>query len=234
MVIMDKLIPYLLIGFFIFVIALVFVAAYLYERRIRKLYENIASQYGWRYEKGALEIPYSTVTKYGRSMKGRGWFAPFVRSRAGPAVLGDYNLCKFAIVRYAETTGGGKSRHTINYTLIGSAHRGISGFAYISKEGVLQKLGKALRMQDIELRDPLFDPVFRIKGDYVNIGVVLDIAARQKLLNLTSQYGWKNFGVVEINQKEVVFTKNKVIKNKDFLLAAIDLVTSIANNVDKY
>lgn len=222
---------YLVVGI---MIALALIAIFLYERRIRKLYESIASQYGWQYEKSASEIPFSTVTQYGKSVKGRGWLTAFVRRRAGPAVFGDYNLRKFALVRYSETTGAGRSRHTTNYTLIGASHKLGSSSIYLSKEGILQKLGKALGMQDIELNDPHFDPVFRIRGDYANIGAVLDIALRQKLLNLISQYGWKYFGVLEINPEEVVFTKNKVIKSKDFLLVMIDLVTNIASNVDKY
>lgn len=214
---------------------------YLYRWLTERFYKQIAEERGWHYEKHPSEIPSSTTTRYGKAYsKHRSVFRRWIDTAGihrivGPAIFGDCNTRKFTVAHYAEKIHIHRAgTYATHYTLIGAPHKGIVGNVYISKEGILQKIGKALGMQDVELGDPIFDPMFRIKGSYMKIREVLDISARQKLLGIISQYGWKNFGVLEINQKEVVFTKDKVIKNKDFLLAIIDLVTTIANNVDKY
>lgn len=186
-----------IVWFFIGIAALIIIISaipYLYEWQIRKFYGQIANEYGWQYEKRIEKLPNSTVTKHGkayskfRSSVFRRWIATAgIGQRAGPAVFGEHNTRKFTLAHYAEIVHIHRAGdYATHYTLMGTGHKGISGTAYISKEALLQKLGKALGIQDIELNDPLFDPMFRIKGDYANIGIVLDIAARRFL----SKNGW--------------------------------------------
>lgn len=220
--------PTLLIPVTIFIVILTFVVmsgvVSFESRTLLRLYQDIADQHSWRYEKRASRIPYSTVTPFSYSRTGI--------TLPGPAIYGEYNLHKFMFGQVFEIPFPKYGKFL--YTYITAVHKGVHGSAYISKKEFLRWLKKVFKMPDIEIRDPHFDSMFKINGNYTNISDVLDESIRQKFFNLISEYKLKNFWILEINERVVGFMAMGTIASKDFLLAIIDLVTSIANNIDKY
>ncbi|MEW6070054.1 MAG: hypothetical protein AB1485_05500 [Candidatus Thermoplasmatota archaeon] len=203
----------------------ILIARLLWDRSALRVYKNIANQYSWRYEENVSSIPHSRATEISPED------ADVVTGEVGPAVLGEYNSKKFMLLKHTEDIEG--RRGWTHFTLISSPHKGISGEVYISKDGLFAKM---FELKDIPLGDSTFDSMFRIECslDPAKLKDLLDIGIRQKLISLLSRDRWRNFGTLEINQKEVVFVKERKIIDRNFLLAVIDLVTSLANNIDKY
>lgn len=210
-----------------FIAILLFLVIYFHyiPRKVSEVFEQIAKEHGWCYEEQASEIPESILLADEEEEDS-------ISRELGPGVSGICNSRKFALIRYREELLRTKRPIINNYTVISALHKGFSSNVSIQRKWI-EKIFTTPE-KDIVAVDPSFDNMFVTRSDYKNMHTLFDIGTRQKLLNLISRGRWRKWGLLEINQKDVIFTNSRIIITKDFLLGMIDIVTNVADNVDRY
>jgi len=134
-------------------------------------------------------------------------------------IRGDLNGCGVEV--YIFSRGSGKSRTT--YTGIRVNGHLFAGLQ-LRKEGMGSALGKLFKGEDVQIGDPLFDRQVNIQGDVVEAIALLDAEARSGVLDLLSQGGtiedgliaWdnrgtmKNAGLIESRVRALVRLMNSL------------------------
>jgi hypothetical protein len=175
------------------------VLAYVRHQARRQVWSELAARTGLTFEPGTLFSPMRIKGNY----------------RGHPLTLDTF------------TRSSGKSSTT--YTRIRLTVNNPSALSLaIYDENVLNKLGKALGMQDIQTGDEELDRRFIIKGqpEPVIANLFTSIGLRQKLLEARSLH-------VEVKGRELHFEQRGAESNADYIQFLFDLLSDLAEAVDR-
>ncbi len=153
---------------------------------------------------------------------GRGPLSPVV-------VRGDYRGRALTLDTYYESQGAGDDRSTQTYTRVAMPVNNPTGLRLeLSKEGVLNKVGKRLGAQDIQIGDPELDQRLIIKGQPEEKvkHVLASAAVRQPLLSVSSLD-------VQLAGSEIRYKKPGVERDEECLRNVFDLMAALAAEVEQ-
>ncbi|MEW5759996.1 MAG: hypothetical protein AB1779_04455 [Candidatus Thermoplasmatota archaeon] len=221
------------ITIFLLLIIVSIYVAYRTRFALERAYKKVATDLGLTFHKGGF--PSSTIrTKY-------------------PSISGSYKGRAIAIYIYYDGS---------YYTRIELITKAVIPNSYhIYTETMLSKIGKAFGAQDIQIGDPLFDPLFMIKEskktiekelppppspyytpeqlkewEYPILGGQQSLIARILDINVRRRMvriAVRDFGDLYIESGKLMFSAPKIIKDYALIKELIFLLTTIALNCER-
>jgi hypothetical protein len=143
----------------------------------------------------------------------------------GLSISGTYHSHPLTLDTY--TRGSGKYSHTYTRILVGLNHPTDLSLS-IHNEGVFSKIGKALGQKEIQIGDEAIDQRYIIKGqpETTIASILLSYDLRQKLIEAPS------FNA-RIQGLDIYYDRRGVELDENKLIALFDLLTSLANAIDR-
>ncbi|MBI3467424.1 MAG: hypothetical protein HY000_30820 [Planctomycetes bacterium] len=156
---MRELTPFLVVAGFVAIVATVACLAHLYEKKrsaaLKALAESMSLPF---FPHGDLSLV-QTLSSFPLFAQGR-------NKTISNMIHGDTEDTDLAIFDYCFTTGSGKHKHTTRQTVVyfDSRRLSLTDFA-VRPEGLFQKLGKIVGLDDIDFEDsPRFSSAFWLQG----------------------------------------------------------------------
>lgn len=153
---------------------------------------------------------------------GKYWGAPVV-------VRGDYQGHALTLDTFTRSSGSGKGTGQTTYTRIVLAVSNPTGLRLeLSKEGLLEKVGKRLGAQDIQTGDAALDQRFVIKGEPEEAvrRVLTSEALRGPLIAASSMD-------LRVEGSEIRFQKPGVERDNERLRGLFDLLSALAREIER-
>ena len=144
---------------------------------------------------------------------------------SGITVSGVYQGHQLTLSTFTRHTGKSSTTYT---RLVLFMNRQSSLDLSLSTEGVFSKMGKMLGMKDIQTGDEAIDQRYVIKGQPENqvVSILQNYDLRQKLVEAPSVS-------VQVKGQEITYEKRGVEQNENNLIALFDLLTSLANAIER-
>ena len=191
--------------FFVGIIALALGVAYFNRRAQERAWREVGERTGLTFEPGTA------------------YLGGLVRTP--PRVTGTYRRHPLTLDTF--TRGSGKSRTT--YTrLVLFVNNAANVYLALYQESVFSKIGKFFGMQDIQVGDEEVDRRFIIKSkpESFAAGLFTGISLRERLLQARVLN-------VEVDGRELTFEQVGVLTDVDYLKFLFDLLTELAEAVER-
>lgn len=222
---MEENINYFMIGFFVLSSFVIITGTIYYRKNQKKRLREIAARLGLSYSDGQEAMTPKNMPGQVPAASGQFKALSFLFGLLNTwKITGLYNGIPVEI--YTETRGSGKSSTT--YTIFNVMFKKPLGLGLaISKEGIFQKMGKALlNSQDIQTGFPEFDDKIIIKGsDEAAVKKLLTSPpVREQVLKLVGKYP----GSI-ISDTGVTFERRGISTREDYYKETLNFLAGVVS-----
>jgi len=145
-----------------------------------------------------------------------------------PSLAGEYRGRKFLIDSFTRTTQNYDQENvTTYYQRMQVWHKGkFKGEISVQRETLFSGLSKMMGVQDIKIGNEEFDKLFMVKGSEEQVRKLLDSSLQQKLVSMKMSFN--------LYPDKVYFETATTLNEKDKIRAVLDLLSEIADRVEKW